>query len=148
MIEERIQKDLVEAMKSHQEVATSAIRFLKTEIQNEKVKGTYHELTDEEIIKVVQKLVKQRQESMEIYLQAGRTELAETEKGEMEVLMQYLPKQLSEEEITENVKKIIAALGATSIKDMGKVMGIANKQMAGVASGQVISKIVKTILSQ
>jgi hypothetical protein len=62
--------------------------------------------------------------------------------------MQYLPKQLSEEEITENVKKIIAALGATSIKDMGKVMGIANKQMAGVASGQVISKIVKTILSQ
>ena len=147
MIEERIQKDLVEAMKSHQEVATSAIRFLKTEIQNEKVKGTYHELTDEEIIKIIQKLVKQRQESMEIYLQAGRNELAETEKGEMEVLKKYLPKQLSEEEITENVKKIIAELGATSIKDMGKVMGVANKQMAGVASGQVISKIVKTVLS-
>ena len=147
MIEERIQKDLVEAMKSHQEVATSAIRFLKTEIQNEKVKGTYHELTDEEIIKIIQKLVKQRQESMEIYLQAGRNELAETEKGEMEVLKKYLPKQLSEEEITENVKKIIAELGATSIKDMGKVMGVANKPMAGVASGQVISKIVKTVLS-
>ena len=147
MIEEKIQKDLVEAMKSHNERATSAIRSIKTAIQNEKVNGTYHELTDEDVLKLIQKLVKQRKESYDIYTEAKREDLAVVEKEEMEVLSKYLPKQLSEEEVTEKVKTIIAELGATTIKDMGKVMGVANKQMSGVASGQVISKIVKSLLS-
>lgn len=147
MIEEKIQKDLVEAMKSHNERATSAIRSIKTAIQNEKVNGTYHELTDEDVLKLIQKLVKQRKESYDIYTEAKREDLAIVEKEEMEILSKYLPKQLSEEEVTEKVKAIIAELGATTIKDMGKVMGAANKQMSGVASGQVISKIVKSLLS-
>lgn len=147
MIEEKIQKDLVEAMKSHNERATSAIRSIKTAIQNEKVNGTYHELTDEDVLKLIQKLVKQRKESYDIYTEAKREDLAIVEKEELEILSKYLPKQLSEEEVTEKVKAIIAELGATTIKDMGKVMGAANKQMSGVASGQVISKIVKSLLS-
>lgn len=146
-LEERIQKDLVTAMKNHQENALAALRSIKTAIQNEKTNGTYHELTDADVVGIIQKLVKQRKESMDIYSQAGRDELADKEQKEMLVLMEYVPKQLTEEEVEEKVKEIIAETGASSMKDMGKVMGLATQRMKGLAEGKTISKIVKNLLS-
>lgn len=146
-LEERIQKDLVAAMKNHQENALTALRSIKTAIQNEKTNGTYHELTDTDVVGIIQKLVKQRKESMDIYSQAGRNELADKEQKEMLVLMEYVPKQLTEEEVEEKVKEIIAETGASSMKDMGKVMGLATQRMKGLAEGKTISQIVKNLLS-
>lgn len=146
-LEERIQKDLVSAMKNRQENALAALRSIKTAIQNEKTNGTYHELTDADIVGLIQKLVKQRKESMDIYSQAGRDELADKEQQEMFVLMEYVPKQLTEEEVEVKVKEIIAETGASSMKDMGKVMGLATQRMKGLAEGKTISQIVKNLLS-
>ncbi len=146
-LEERIQKDLVSAMKNRQENALAALRSIKAAIQNEKTNGTYHELTDADIVWLIQKLIKQRKESIDIYSQAGRDELAEEEQKEMSVLTEYVPKQLTEEEIEEKVKSIIAETGASSMKDMGKVMGLATQRMKGLAEGKTISKIVKNLLS-
>lgn len=146
-LEERIQKDLVSAMKNRQENALAALRSIKTAIQNEKTNGTYHELTDTDIVGLIQKLVKQRKESMDIYLEAGRNELAEKERQEMVVLMEYVPKQLTIPEVEEKVKEIITETGASSMKDMGKVMGLATQRMKGLAEGKTISQIVKRLLS-
>jgi len=146
-LEERIQKDLVSAMKNRQENALAALRSIKTAIQNEKTNGTYHELTDADVVGLIQKLIKQRKESMDIYSQAGRNELADKEQKEMFVLMEYVPKQLTEEEVEEKVKSIIAETGASSMKDMGKVMGLATQRMKGLAEGKTISQIVKNLLS-
>lgn len=146
-LEERIQKDLVLSMKNHQENALAALRSIKTAIQNEKTNGTYHELTDADVVGLIQKLIKQRKESMDIYSQAGRDELADKEQKEMFVLMEYVPKQLTEEEVEEKVKSIIAETGASSMKDMGKVMGLATQRMKGLAEGKTISQIVKNLLS-
>ena len=146
-LEERIQKDLVSAMKNRQENALAALRSIKTAIQNEKTNGTYHELTDADIVGLIQKLIKQRKESMDIYSQAGRDELADKEQKEMFVLMEYVPRQLTEEEVEEKVKFIITETGASSIRDMGKVMGLATQRMKGLAEGKTISRIVKSLLS-
>lgn len=146
-LEERIQKDLVSAMKNRQENALAALRSIKTAIQNEKTNGTYHELTDADVVGLIQKLIKQRKESMDIYLEAGRNELAEKERQEMVVLMEYVPKQLTIPEVEEKVKSIIAETGASSMKDMGKVMGLATQRMKGLAEGKTISQIVKNLLS-
>ena len=147
MLEEKIQKDIVEATKERNQDRLSAVKAIKNEIQVYKTSGANKEVTDTVVLNLIQKLVKQHKESAEIYTQNGRQDLAEKELAENKYLEAYLPKQLSEEEITERVKVIISNLGATSIKDMGKVMGVANKEMAGVASGQAISKIVKGLLS-
>lgn len=147
-LEERIQKDLVSAMKNRQENALAALRSIKTAIQNEKVSGAYYrELTDADVVGLIQKLIKQRKESMDIYSQAGRGELADKEQKEMFVLMEYVPKQLTEEEVEVKVKEIIAETGASSMKDMGKVMGLATQRMKGLAEGKTISQIVKNLLS-
>ncbi len=146
-LEERIQKDLVSAMKNRQENALAALRSIKTAIQNEKTNGTYHELTDADIVGLIQKLIKQRKESMDIYSQAGRDELADKEQKEMTVLMEYVPKQLTEEEVEIRVKEIITETGASSMKDMGKVMGLATQRMKGLAEGKTISQIVKNLLN-
>ena len=146
-LEERIQKDLASAMKNRQENALAALRSIKTAIQNEKTNGTYHELTDADVVGLIQKLIKQRKESMDIYSQAGRDELADKEQKEMFVLMEYVPKQLTEEEVEVKVKEIIAETGASSMKDMGKVMGLATQRMKGLAEGKTISQIVKNLLS-
>ena len=146
-LEERIQKDLVLSMKNRQENALAALRSIKTAIQNEKTNGTYHELTDADVVGLIQKLVKQRKESMDIYSQAGRDDLADKEQKEMFVLMEYVPKQLTEEEVEEKVKSIITETGASSIRDMGKVMGLATQRMKGLAEGKTISRIVKSLLN-
>lgn len=146
-LETKIQGDLVSAMKGHQENAVAALRSVKTAIQNEKVKGAYHELTDGEILDIIRKLVKQRKESMEIYSQAGRDELADKEQQEMFVLNGYLPAEMTPEEVEDEVRTIIRETGASSMKDMGKVMGIATARLKGMTDGKVISGIVKKLLS-
>ena len=147
-LENIIQKDLVQGMKDHQEHTVSALRSVKTAIMEVKTApGGKKELEDGDIIKIIQKLVKQRKESMDIYSQAGRSELADNEQQEMLVLMNYLPKMLTESEVEEIVAKTIADLGATTMKDMGKVMGFISKTYAGQVDGSIVSRIVKSKLS-
>lgn len=146
-LENIIQKDLVQGMKDHQEHTVSALRSVKTAIMEVKTApGGKKELEDGDIIKIIQKLVKQRKESMDIYSQAGRNELADNEQQEMLVLMDYLPKTLTESEVEEIVAKTIADLDATSMKDMGKVMGFISKTYAGQVDGSMVSRIVKSKL--
>lgn len=147
-LENIIQKDLVQGMKDHQEHTVSALRSVKTAIMEVKTApGGKKELEDGDIIKIIQKLVKQRKESMDIYSQAGRNELADNEQQEMLVLMDYLPKTLTESEVEEIVAKTIADLDATSMKDMGKVMGFISKTYSGQVDGSIVSRIVKSKLS-
>ena len=147
-LENIIQKDLVQGMKDHQEHTVSALRSVKTAIMEVKTApGGKKELEDGDIIKIIQKLVKQRKESMDIYSQAGRNELADNEQQEMLVLMNYLPKMLTESEVEEIVAKTIADLDATSMKDMGKVMGFISKTYSGQVDGSIVSRIVKSKLS-
>ena len=146
-LENIIQKDLVQGMKDHQEHTVSALRSVKTAIMEVKTApGGKKELEDGDIIKIIQKLVKQRKESMDIYSQVGRSELADNEQQEMFVLMNYLPKMLTESEVEEIVAKTIADLGATTMKDMGKVMGFINKTYSGQVDGSMVSRIVKSKL--
>lgn len=147
MLEEKIQNEIAAAMKAKNEVRLSALRSVKAAILNEKSNGTHHELTDADVVTIIQKLVKQRKEAADIYIEAGRAELAEKENSEREVLEEFVPKQLTEDEIKENVRSIIAETGAASMKDMGKVMGLATQRMKGVADGRVISAIVKGLLA-
>ena len=142
-LESKIQADLVTAKKGHQENAVAALRSVKTAIQNEKVNGAYHELTDNDIVKLIQKLVKQRQESMEIYSQAGRHELADKEQKEMFVLMNYLPKMLSEDELKEIIDGLFTELDVQSMKDMGKVMKALGERYPNLYDGKVASTYIK-----
>ena len=134
-------------MKAKDEVRLGALRSVKAAILNEKSNGKHHELTDADVVTLIQKLVKQRQEAEEIYTEANRVELAEKEKTERMVLEEFVPKQLTEAEVEEKVKEIIAETGAASMKEMGRVMGLATQRMKGVADGKVISGIVKRLLS-
>ena len=134
-------------MKNHQENTVAALRSIKTAIMETRTApGGKKDLEDSDIVKIIQKLVKQRKESMDIYSQAGRHELADKEQQEMFALMNYLPKMLTESEVEEIVAKTIADLGATSIRDMGKVMGFINKTYAGQVDGSMFSRIVKSKL--
>jgi uncharacterized protein YqeY len=147
MLEEKIQNEIAAAMKAKNGVRLSALRSVKAAILNEKSNGAHHELTDADVVTIIQKLVKQRKEAADIYVEAGRAELAEKENSEREVLEEFVPKQLTEDEIKENVRSIIAETGAASMKDMGKVMGLATQRMKGVADGRAISAVVKELLS-
>ena len=147
-LEQQIQEDIKTAMKAHDAVATAATRAIKGEILIYKTSECgSKEVTDADILKMIQKLIKQRKESAEQFTAAGRQELADNELAEAAVMEKYLPKQLSETEVEEKIKAIIAEVGATSIKDMGKVMGAANKAIAGQSDGRTISTVVKRLLS-
>lgn len=137
----------MEAMKTHDTVRLNAVRAIKSEILLAKTSSTEHELEDSDVMKLIQKLVKQRKESAEMYVQAGRQELADNELAEAKFMESYLPKALSEDEVRNMLKQIIAEVGASSPKDMGKVMGAATKRLAGLADGRTISTIVKELLS-
>jgi uncharacterized protein YqeY len=136
-------------MLAKDKVALASIRGIKAAILLAKTAegGQKDTLEDAELIKIIQKLVKQRKESAAIYTEQNRPELAENELAEAAVMEKYLPKALSEEEVEAIVKQIIADTGASSMADMGKVMGTATKQLAGQADGRVISGIVKKLLS-
>ncbi len=146
-LEDRIKEDLKAAMKAKDKAALRSIRAIKSAILLAKTDGSGKELNEEKEIKMLQKLVKQRRESIEIYEKEGREDLAQTEREEVEIIEQYLPEQLSEEALEAEIKKIIDAVGATSMKDMGKVMGAATKQLAGRADGKAISNKVKELLN-
>jgi uncharacterized protein YqeY len=146
-LESRIMGDLKEAMKAKDKVALTTIRAIKAEILLQKTDGTGVELTGEMEIKMIQKMAKQRQESYDIYVKQNRQDLAEIESAELAVLKRYLPEQLSEDKIKEIVDNIIATTGAEGMKDMGKVMGMVSKELAGKADGKTISGIVRTALT-
>ena len=148
-LEKRIQADMVSAMKAKEAVKLSSLRAIKAAIMLAKTaEGATGEVSDQDIVKIIQKLVKQRKESAQQYNDAGRPELAANEVAEMEAMEVYLPKQLTEAEVEAELVKIIAEVGATQPSEMGKVMGVATKRLAGLADGRVISTLVKKLLSQ
>lgn len=134
-------------MKAKDTVVLEALRAVKSALLLAQTEGSAKELTEGEELKLLQKLVKQRKDSAAIYREQGREDLAEPEIAQAAVIEKFLPEQLSEEEIAEVVEKIIADTGAQGMSDMGKVMGIATKQLAGKADGKVISTIVKQKLA-
>ena len=147
-LEKRIQADMVSAMKAKETVRLAALRGIKAAILLSKTaEGGNGEISDADIVKIIGKLVKQRKESAEIYSQQNRPELAENELAEASAMEVYLPKQLSEAEVEAELGKIIAETGASKMSDMGKVMGIATKRLAGQADGKLISTLVKKLLS-
>ncbi|MBQ0045063.1 MAG: GatB/YqeY domain-containing protein [Bacteroidales bacterium] len=147
-LEKQIQEDIKTAMKAKEAVRLSALRAIKAEILLAKTaENASGELTDADIVKIIMKLVKQRKESALQYTEAGRQELADNELAEADALSVYLPKQLTEAEVEEILKGIAAEVGASKPQDMGKVMGVATKRLAGQADGRVISALVKKILS-
>nr|MDA3852812.1 GatB/YqeY domain-containing protein [Bacteroidales bacterium] len=140
--------DIKVAMRAKDKVALTAIRGLKKEfLEAQTAKGSNGELTDEVAVKMVQKLVTQRKDSAELFIAQDREDLAENEIAEADILKKYLPQQLTSEELEAAVKAIIVSTGADGMKDMGKVMGMASKQLAGKAEGRDISTKVKALLA-
>ena len=148
-LEQKIMPELKAAMLAKDEKSIRSLRAIKAAIIVAKTaEGAGGELKEDDEIKLLQKLVKQRKDSLDIFTQQNRTDLADKEREEIEVIERFLPKQLSVEELREEVQKIIAQTGASSPADMGKVMGAANKQLAGKADGKTISGLVKELLSK
>ena len=147
-LEKQIQADMVSAMKAKETVRLAALRGIKAAILLAKTsEGANGEITDADVVKIIGKLVKQRKESAEIYAGQGRPELAGNELAEAAAMEVYLPKQLSEAEVEAELQKIIAETGASKMSDMGKVMGVATKRLAGQADGKLISTLVRKLLA-
>lgn len=146
---EQVSEDIKKAMLAKDKVALDALRGIKKEFLEAKTaKGGDGELHDDKALQILQKLVKQRKESAEMYSAANRPELAEEELAQCKIIEQYLPAMLSEEELTEALKAIIAQVGAAGPQDMGKVMGVATKQLAGKAEGKAINLKVRELLNK
>ena len=146
-LEQKIMAELKTAMLAKDEAALRSLRAVKAAILLAKTsEGAGGELKEEDEIKLLQKLVKQRRDSLEIFQQQNRTDLAQKEQEEIAVIEKFLPRQMSPEEVRAEVQSIIASTGASSPADMGKVMGVATKQLAGRADGKTISGIVKELL--
>jgi uncharacterized protein len=147
-LEQKVMADLKTAMLAKDEKSLRSLRAVKAAIINLKTsEGFSGEIKEDDEIKLLQKLVKQRKESLDIYEKQSRSDLAEKEREEIEIIEKFLPKQLSEEELKQVISSIIGSTGATSQADMGKVMGMANKQLGGKADGKTIAAIVKEILA-
>lgn len=148
-LEQKIMTEMKAAMLSKDEAALRSLRAVKAAILLAKTsEGAGGELKEEDEINLLQKLVKQRKDSLEIFQQQNRADLAKKEEEEIAVIEKFLPKQMSPEEVKEELVKIITATGASSPVDMGKVMGVATKQLAGKADGKTISSLVKELLAQ
>jgi uncharacterized protein YqeY len=145
-MELQIQQDIKAAMLAKEKVRLESLRAIKAAIVLAKTADGSESIADEAVVKIIQKLVKQRKETAEIYKQQNREELAAQELAEAAAMEVYLPKQMSEEELEAELKKIIAQVGATGPQDMGKVMGTATKALAGKAEGRMISAMVKKLL--
>ena len=146
-LEQQIMAEMKEAMKSKNEAVLRALRAIKAEIIKAKPEpGASGEIDEATEQKFLQKMMKQRKDSLDIFEKQGREDLAQKEREEMSVIEKFLPKQLDENEIKEIVSSIIKEVGASSAVDMGKVMGVASKQLAGKADGKTISAIVKELL--
>lgn len=142
-LEERITADLKTAMKAKDKTSLRGIRAIKSALLLQKTDGSGKVLDETGEIALLQKLVKSRQDSLDIYTKQNREDLATTEREEIEVISRYLPKQLTEEELAVLVEGVIAKTGAISMRDMGKVMGMANQEAAGRADGKTIAAMVK-----
>lgn len=146
-ISDKINEDIKTAMKAREKEKLEALRNIKkVMIEAKAAKGAGSELTDEESLKIISKLAKQGNDSAEIYKNQGRQDLCEQEMAQVAVFESYLPAKLSDEELTATVKSIIDKTGASSMKDMGKVMGMASKELAGKADGKDIAAKVKSLL--
>ena len=146
---EKVSSDIIAAMKAKDAVRRDTLRNVKKYFLEAKTApGANDELTDDAALKILQKLAKQGRESAEIYKGQGRADLAEEEMAQVRVIEEYLPKQLSEEELEAKLKEIIAELGASGPQDMGKVMGVSTKKLTGLAEGRAISACVKKLLTQ
>lgn len=145
---EQVSKDIMAAMKAKDKVRLDALRNIKKYfIEAKTAPGATNELADADALKIIAKLVKQSRESAALYKENGRAELATEETAQADVMESYLPKPLSAEELETFLKNLIQQTGAVSMKDMGKVMGMASQQLAGKADGKAISQIVKKLLS-
>lgn len=145
-LKEKLNEDLKQAMRDKEVVKRDSIRAINTMIKQVEV-DERRVLDDAEVIKLVQRGIKQREEAISQYSAASRDDLVQKEQEQVDVFMLYLPKQLSDEELESGMKEIISEVGATSLKDMGKVMGAASKKFAGVADGKRINEMVKKLLS-
>ena len=145
---DQISNDIKNAMLAKDKLRLETLRGIKKEFLEAKTaKGSDGELSDDIAMKILVKMVKQRKDSAQIYIEQNRPELAESELGEAKVIEEYLPKQMTEAELEAELKNIIAEVGATSAKDMGKVMGVASKKLAGRTEGKAISAKVKELLA-
>ena len=148
MLEQQISKQIMEAMKAKDTVRLSALRNIKKYIIEAKTSGTAVDtLPDADVVKIISKLAKQGTDSAAIYTQQNRPDLAEEELAQVRVMQEFLPRQMTAEELAAAVREIIAEVGAESMKDMGKVMGVASKRLAGQADGKDISAKVKELLA-
>ncbi len=146
-LQEKINQAMKDAMRAKDKARLEAIRAIKSELLLAKTSGADAEITEDTELKILQKLVKQRKESAEIYKQQNRNDLAEAELAQAKVVEEFLPAQLSDDELEAALKEIIDSVGASSIKDMGKVMGKANSLLKGKANGKRIAEFVKKALS-
>lgn len=147
-LQEQVNKDIITAMKAKDEITLRALRAVKAALLlAATAEGAKDVIDDDQAIKIFQKLAKQRKESLDIFIQNGRAELAKTEQEELEVFERYLPKQMSEAEIKAELEGLIKHAGASGSSDFGKVMPLAMKHFAGKADGKVISVMLKTLLS-
>lgn len=145
-IQKQILDDVKAAMKARETEKLSTLRMLQSAIKNKEIEVRPNEVSDQDVTSVIKKMVKQRKEAAEQYSNAGRTELAEKENAESKILEAYLPEQMSEEQVAKIVEEVIAATGASSMKDMGAVMKEVQAKTAGTADGKLISQIVKAKL--
>ena len=146
-LEEQVMSGMKDAMKSKDEAMLRGLRAIKAEIIKAKTEpGANGQVTAEGELKLLQKMMKQRKDSLDIYQQQGRADLAQKEQEEIAIIEKFLPQQLSEEELKEALKSIIASVGAAGPQDMGKVMGVATKPLAGKPDGKACSAAVKTLL--
>lgn len=146
-LEQQIDKDYIQAMKDRDSARSSALSFLRSQIKYARIELKTDKVEDKEIIAVIKKQIKQRQDSIEQFRQGGRQDLVGKEEVELNILKSYLPAEMSQEDVRKIIKETIAALGASSIKDMGKVMKEASVKLAGRADNKLVSELVKAELS-
>ena len=146
-LEESVQRNMVQAMKAKDKDKLRALRAIKSEILLAKTDGSGEAMDESRELKIIQKMVKSRQESLDIYEKEGRDDLADKERSEIKHIQEYLPAQMSEEEVATKIDLIIDQANATSMADMGRVMGLAQKEMGGKADGKTIATLVKARLS-
>lgn len=147
-LEQKVMEEMKGAMRAKDEAALRTLRAIKAAILIEKTSGSGTEMTEADETKMLQKMAKQRRDSLDIFVQQNREDLAAKEREELVIIERFLPAQMSAEELQVVIKEIIAQTGASSPADMGKVMGVATKQLAGKADGKLISETVKQLLAQ
>ncbi|MBN8669154.1 MAG: GatB/YqeY domain-containing protein [Chitinophagales bacterium] len=147
-LEQKVMEEMKGAMRAKDEAALRTLRAIKAAILIEKTSGSGTEMTEADETKMLQKMAKQRRDSLDIFVQQNREDLAAKEREELAIIERFLPAQMSAEELQQVLKEIIAQVGASSPADMGKVMGVATKQLAGKADGKLVSETVKQLLAQ